>query len=441
MLATRRLVFAWIQSPLLIVCVALGLRLAWLISYAPWHDAYERLIDRAPNPDSWSYHAVALVLLRFWNKPGQAIVEMPEAIGPITIRAPGYPLIIAVLYALFGVEPVWVVVAQVCASILNCSLVIVALRRICSPLSASLGGWLFAVNPALIDYTQLILTETFFVLGTTLALYSFARFRSQDNCSVMPSGFGSGITLALATLIRPGLLWLIPVLGILGIFARPLSAKARGLWLAGFVVGILTLFLPWAIYNRVHYGSWRLTIAGELYLLDMTGLAIAKMQKPIDQMRAVLEEEAFMRMRADGLDPNRQIFERGRYYRAVSLKYIRKHLYDFTYYWLRGMLFFWRSASGPNTGSEWLKSSRVIKLWFQVYHLAYLAVLGAGLWLSWRIRQQRWWTVVFLVTALYFTVSAGCSGNPRFRLQTFIFSLPVIAIGLDAISQRHKPIE
>jgi len=148
-----------------------------------------------------------------------------------------------------------------------------------------------------------------------------------------------------------------------------------------------------------------------------------------------------MQMRDDGLDPNRQIFERGRYYRAVALKYIRKHSHDFTYYWLRGMLFFWRSASGPNTGSEWLKSSRVIKLWFQVYHLTYLAVLGAGLWLSWRVRQQRWWTVVFLVTALYFTVSAGCSGNPRFRLQTFIFSLPVIAIGLDAISQRHKPIE
>jgi 4-amino-4-deoxy-L-arabinose transferase-like glycosyltransferase len=438
MATTLRRAMVWLQHPWLIVGVALCLRVAWMVAYAPWDAPNERLISRAPNPDAGSYQEVALVLLRYWNKPGQAIVEMPEAIDSIIIRAPGYPLVMAVLYALLGVNPVWVVIVQVCASVLNCALVIAALRRISTPLGAAVGGWLFALNPTLIDYTQLILTETLFVLGLTLVLYAFAQFRAQPNPAVWRAGVGSGVALALTTLIRPSPLWLIPVLGVLGVFARPLSAQARGIWLAGYLAGVLALFVPWAAYNRVHYGSWRLTLAGELYLLDMTGLVVTQMQQPIHQARAMLEAEAFARMRNDGLDPDRQIFERGRYYRAVALDYIQQHPNEFAYYWLRGMLFFWRSAGGPNTGNEWMMSSRAVRRWFQGYYFAYLVALITGLWLTIRTRRQRWWAILFVLTAIYFTLSAGCSGNARFRLQTFVFSLPVIAIGLDSARQKRE---
>lgn len=421
---------AWLQHPLLIVGVALCLRVAWTVAYEPWRAPYERLIARAPSPDSGSYQEVALVLLHYWNKPGQAILEQPEAIDSVIIRAPGYPLMMAVLYALFGVNPFWVVLAQVSASVANCYLVIAALRRISSPLGAALGGWLFAVNPILIDHTQLILTETFFVLGATLLLYSLCQWRAHPAPNPLRAGLGSGVALAFTTLIRPGMLWVAPVLGVLSVFSRSLLAQARLRWLAGYLVGVLALLAPWSAYNRVHYGSWRLTVAGELYLLDMTGLAVARMQKPIHEMRAILEAEALAHMQQDGLDPNRQIFERGRYYRATAQRYIQQHFSDFVYYWLRGMVFFWRSAAGPNTGGAWIESAVAIRLWFQVYHFAYMAALFLGLWFTWRTRQHRWWAILFVCTALYFTVSAGCSGNARFRLQTFAFSLPVIAIGL-----------
>jgi len=271
-----------------------------------------------------------------------------------------------------------------------------------------------------------------------LVLYAFAQFRAQPSPAVWRAGVGSGVALALTTLIRPSPLWLIPVQGVLGVFARPLSAQARGIWLAGYLAGVLALFVPWAAYNRVHYGSWRLTLAGELYLLDMTGLVVTQMQQPIHQARAILEAEAFARMRNDGLDPDRQIFERGRYYRAVALDYIQQHPNEFAYYWLRGMLFFWRSAGGPNTGNEWMMSSRAVQRWFQGYYFAYLVTLITGLWLTIRTRRQQWWAILFVLTAIYFTLSAGCSGNARFRLQTFVFSLPVIAIGLDSARQKRE---
>lgn len=217
--------------------------------------------------------------------------------------------------------------------------------------------------------------------------------------------------------------------------------KARGLWLAGYLAGIFVLLLPWAVYNRVYYNTWRLTIGGELYLLDMAGVVMGKLQRPTHEMRALLEKEAFAQMRDEGLDPNRQIFERGRYYRSVALRYIREQPYEFASYWLRGMLMFWRSAAGANTESEWMMSSRIVRLWFQGYYGLYLIVLFAGLWLTWRVREHRWWASVFLLTALYFTLSAGIADNARFRLQTFAFSLPVIAIGIDIVQQRRKSRE
>ena len=96
MATTLRRAMVWLQHPWLIVGVALCLRVAWMVAYAPWDAPNERLITRAPNPDAGSYQEVALVLLRYWNKPGQAIVEMPEAIDSIIIRAPGYSLVMAV---------------------------------------------------------------------------------------------------------------------------------------------------------------------------------------------------------------------------------------------------------------------------------------------------------------------------------------------------------
>lgn len=210
MATALRRTLAWLQHPWLIVGVALCLRVVWMLAYAPWEDSQTRLIDCAPNPDSGSYQEVALVLLRYWNAPGQAILEMPEAIDSIIIRAPGYSLVMAVLCALLGVNPVWVVIAQVCASVLNCALAIAALRRISTPLGAAVGGWLFALNPTLIDYTQLVLTETLFVLGMTLVLYALALFRAQPNPVLVRAGFGVGAALALTTLIRPSPPWLIP---------------------------------------------------------------------------------------------------------------------------------------------------------------------------------------------------------------------------------------
>lgn len=94
----------------------------------------------------------------------------------------------------------------------------------------------------------------------------------------------------------------------------------------------------------------------------------------------------------------------------------------------------WMLAYAP-----WEDSHTRLIARFQGYYFAYLVALVAGLGLTWR--AQRWWAVLFLLTAFYFTLGAGCSGNARFRLQTFAFSLPVIALGLDIAQQKRASRE
>lgn len=417
--------------------MALALRLGWWILYAPWENAFDRLIANAPNPDSGSYHKVALALLYYSGQPGRALAEMPDAAVSISIRPPGYPLLIALVYALVGIHPAWILLAQVLISVAGCFIAIRAVQNILSAKAAAVAGWLYALNPTLIDYTCLILTETLFVFGAALVVYAFSVWRAHPNPAPFAMGLWLGVTLAFTAMTRPSPLPLIPVLAVFGAWARPLAWRGRGLFLGGYLMGILLLLTPWSVYNRIHYGSWRLTIGGEQYLLDQTGLAVGRMQRPLHEMRAVLTDEALALMHRDGLDPIRQVFERGRYYRAVALRYILENPTEFARYWLRGMVFFWRSAGGANT---WGADLLWVKVWFQLYHALYLVLLGLGLWAAWRSPAYRWWGLLFGLTALYFTVSAGCSGNPRFRLQTFAFSLPITAIASEGVRRReHKP--
>ena len=416
----------WLLSPWSILSVALALRLLWWFLYAPWENEFHRLIAHAPNPDSGSYHKVALALLHHWNRPGRALVEMPDAAASISIRPPGYPLLIAMVYAIAGVRPAWVLLAQVFISVAGGYFLMQALRNIQGAAGAAIGGWLYALNPTLIDYTCLILTETQFVLGTTLVIYALSVWRTASRPAPLPMGFWIGVAIAFTALTRPSPIPLIPVLALLGAWARPLEWRQRGLFWAGYLLGILVLFVPWSVYNRVHYGSWRLTIGGEQYLLDQVGLVVGRMERPLHEMRAVLTEQALAQMQRDGLDPVRQVFERGRYYRAVALRHLQEDPANFVRYWLRGMVLFWRSAGGANS---WGADRAWVKGWFQLYHVVYLLLVGVGLWAAFRTAALRWWAWLFVLTALYFTMSAFCSGNPRFRLQTFAFSMPVAVSG------------
>ncbi|MCX7994041.1 MAG: glycosyltransferase family 39 protein, partial [Fimbriimonadales bacterium] len=366
-------------SPWLIIGVALLMRLSFTAAWAPWQDDLNRLVLNAPNADSGSYHTAALVLMRYWNRPGVVLEEQPEAVHAILNRPPGYPLLMASVYSLFGMRPVWIVWLQVLLDVAACWLAIRALTLIRDARAGALGGWLYALNPLLINATGHVLSESVFVFLLTLSLLWFACLRIRPSWW---SALALGLTIGVGATVRASLLYFAPVL-IVMFLTQPLAWRQR-LGLSGwYVTGIAALLTPWVAYNWVHYGSTKLTLAGEYHLLHMAAYLKGGERVAPSAMRGELIEAALARMRHEGLDPNRQIFERGRYYRAVALEFMRQNPRTALSLWIRGMAGFWRSAGGVDAPSESLREARSLKLYFQLYHGLYIVLLAAGLWRVW----------------------------------------------------------
>lgn len=397
------------------------LRLVFTLSWAPWQDDLNRLVLNAPTPDSGSYHTVALVLMRYWNRPGAVLEEEPRAIHAILNRPPGYPLLIAIVYGLFGMRPHWIIWLQVLLDTAACGLAIRALTLIWNARAGALGGWLYALNPLLINATGNVLSESVFIFLLTLSLFFMARWRSSPAAGY---ALALGLTIGAGTTVRASLLYFAPIVMLAMLTGGTLRQR---LGVSGwYLAGIAVLIAPWIAYNWIHYGSTKLTLAGEYHLLHMAAYLKGSERFAPSAMRGELIEEALKRMRRDGLDPNRQIFERGRYYRQVALEWMRQDARAALILWLRGMAGFWRSAGGVDVPSEALRQSRTLKLYFQAYHVPYLALLAVGLWRLWRDRARRLWGWLFLAAACYFTLTAGWAGQPRYRLQVFPYSLPVM---------------
>lgn len=412
-----------LTTPWVILGVGLLLRLVFTLSWAPWHDDLNRLVLNAPNADSGSYHTAALVLMRYWNRPGVVLEEQPEAVHAILNRPPGYPLLMVGVYTLFGMRPVWIVWLQVLLDVIACGLAIRALTLIWNAQTGALGGWLYALNPLLINATGNVLSESVFIFLLTLSLFFLARLRSSPTVG---SAFALGLIIGVGATVRASLLYFAPVL-MLAFLTQRLAWRQR-LSLSGwYLAGISCLIAPWVAYNWTHYGSTKLTLAGEYHLLHMAAYLKGGERFAPSAMRGELIEEALTRMRRDGLDPNRQIFERGRYYRDVALEFLRQDARASVNLWVRGMAGFWRSAGGVDVPSETLRESRVLKIYYQVYHLFYLLLVAVGLWRIGSDSTRCFWALLFAAVAIYFTFTAGWAGQPRYRLQVFPYSLPVAA--------------
>lgn len=230
-----------VDRPLLwLVLAAFVVRLAWGL-----HQPAE--IDRKNLPDQADYLELGRNLLA-----GRGLVMHDDRFGQdvYAFRMGGYPLLIAACGA--DVRAVRVVQAALDASIV--AAVYILARRWMSRRAGLIAAGLVAVNPFLIYFSGLILSETLFaamLAWGVLLLTSDARRK----------WIWGAVLLALSIYVRPSAVALPVVLAVAaGGLGRDGSAKAaptrwltRPATVAAFVVVAL---LPWAIRNRLVLGQW-----------------------------------------------------------------------------------------------------------------------------------------------------------------------------------------
>jgi 4-amino-4-deoxy-L-arabinose transferase-like glycosyltransferase len=169
---------------------------------------------------------------------------------PVAFFPPGYPAILAALYAVFGQRLVVAWIANAVFGALTCLVVYAIAARLVDRRAGLVAAAVLAVFPGDVFYSALTMSEATFGLLFTGILYLVVRWHDGAPAS---RWLLLGVALGVASLVRgvalpflvvPTLVWLIT--------AGFRTALIRAAW-AG--LGIALVVLPWTARNLVVMGA------------------------------------------------------------------------------------------------------------------------------------------------------------------------------------------
>jgi 4-amino-4-deoxy-L-arabinose transferase-like glycosyltransferase len=173
---------------------------------------------------------------------------------PLTsFRAPGFPFVLACLYAITGENAAAAYVFFCLLGAIACVLTYSLAREVVAEATARLAGVFAAIYLPHAYLATTFTSENVYIPCLALGLWAFARFMNQNVTGLVGA---AGLALGWATLTRPGAVLLLPML--LGVLAwndarrkqfRPLSYVL-------FTIAFLGVILPWTVRNHEVHGKW-----------------------------------------------------------------------------------------------------------------------------------------------------------------------------------------
>lgn len=193
--------------------------------------------------DSYDYAQIASNLLS-----GNGFAIFPES--PTVFRPPGYPLLIAGVYALFGTSPTNVLFVQAGLLAYATWLVFLLGRRLLGETSAALGAALAGSYPHLSFYAGTFLAESlaYFLLALSLLLASLLNQRRAGALTLLTGAVLGALALTVSRFaFLP--LGVLVVLAIQRMPLRRLVANALVL-----MIGYVAFLSPWMVRNAIVFG-------------------------------------------------------------------------------------------------------------------------------------------------------------------------------------------
>ncbi len=180
---------------------------------------------------------------------------------PEVIRTPGYPVFVAAVYAVFGVDnDMAVAIAQALVFAAICWLVFRLTRRAANQRAALAAAAMTSLYSPLPYFGSLIVTELWTTFVATAAILVCLRAVQQGRLADYAAG---GVLFSATTLVRPAFVLMpfffaiaVPIL-----VRSQRTPRARQGWLLLVAASIVTL-LPWFAYNYVNLGQVTLSPAG-----------------------------------------------------------------------------------------------------------------------------------------------------------------------------------
>ena len=172
---------------------------------------------------------------------------------PIYIRLPGYPLFLALIWKIVGLEHYnAVLIVQIAIDIVTCFIVADLARRFVSDRAAKAAFVLTALCPFFANFAAVALTETLAIFFAALALDTAVA--ALDKPYRVSRWILCGVAVGGGILLRPDGGMLLAVLGLYLLFHVFLPAspeERRSILIGGVLVAVfaLTPLLPWTLRN------------------------------------------------------------------------------------------------------------------------------------------------------------------------------------------------
>jgi 4-amino-4-deoxy-L-arabinose transferase-like glycosyltransferase len=203
--------------------------------------------------DAARYQSSALALLRL----GEFLINPEPSSPPQYAIPPGYPLLLAITYAIAGEHEDLGIIVNIALSLIIIVLIYWSGITLFSKNAAILAALFLALDFSSFSYSLRLLSETLFTLLLTLVLCTLIQFsRTNDKKWI----FITSILLACAAFVRPiGLYLIIPIGFIL------LGASLVKHWnISKLIMSFLLLFLPfmlmvgaWKVHNYYSLRTWQ----------------------------------------------------------------------------------------------------------------------------------------------------------------------------------------
>jgi 4-amino-4-deoxy-L-arabinose transferase-like glycosyltransferase len=198
-----------------------------------------------------------------WNWLKNRVYGFPidGQLTPVDMRTPGYPALLAGVFAIAGKSPLAVMLAQTVIDLATCLLIALIASRLARPESrrrvALIALWLAALCPFTANYTAVVLTETLVTFLTALTLLLLLE-TEVGQPSWPPGLFRAsgpwllvGILAGFGALVRPETPLLLGAAGLVLLAKWRRPQNWRNLLQAGLLmaVGLAIPLAPWAARN------------------------------------------------------------------------------------------------------------------------------------------------------------------------------------------------
>jgi 4-amino-4-deoxy-L-arabinose transferase-like glycosyltransferase len=226
-LVERCLAWRWAPHTALFVS-ALALRLLWVL----WVDRDGFVLN-----DALLYHSNAVAI-------NEGLGFRPPQGGPSAQWPPAYSTVLAGIYWVFGINPLYGELFNAIVGAITVVLLMLLIEKVVDRTTAIVGGLMLAVLPGPILWTDVLVTETLYTAMLVLFLLALAHATPS-----WPWIAVIGVLIGLGGLVRgEALTWgVLPIV----LFWRELTRLELAKRIGGAALVAIVVLLPWTIRNAL----------------------------------------------------------------------------------------------------------------------------------------------------------------------------------------------